>query len=98
MIVLSINCQYELKYSNNVCLIHVTWYEYKSIRIGITNVRYFSIDIQELLLSSLGINILGINFDRVDVHKNINGTNKRRINNSLKYSVSRLSRYVDKEL
>jgi hypothetical protein len=48
--------------------------------------------------SVLGIRSLGISLDLVDKHKNINGTNKRRINNSLIYSESNLSRYVDREL
>jgi hypothetical protein len=48
--------------------------------------------------SVLGIRSLGISLDLVDKHKNINGTNKRRINTSLKYSGLKLSRYVDREL
>lgn len=42
--------------------------------------------------------VRGMIFDRVDEHKNINGTNRRRINNSLKYSAPRLSRYADRDL
>jgi len=57
-------------------------------------------DIQEFVSVSsvLGIRSLGISLDLVDKHKNINGTNKRRINTSLKYSGLKLSRYVDREL
>ena len=42
--------------------------------------------------------ILGMSFDRVDQHKNIIGTKRRRTNNSSRYSAPRLSRYVDRDL
>ena len=42
--------------------------------------------------------ILGMSFERADEHKNINGTKRRRINNSLRYSAPRLSRYVNRDL
>ena len=40
-----------------------------------------------------------MSFERVDEHKNINGTKRRqRINSSFKYFPSRPSRYVDSDL